>query len=264
MKAEELFKELNPITKSLTSFVCLTGSHNYHLEDENSDYDFKLFVYPTFKDLYNGDKKNSRDTKICDQDLKTTDIRFFKSTLEKSNINFLEVLYSEDIFIPTKENEELDKANKQMIAVLQKNREMFAAMNIHYLIKAVKGSVCSRMKQFKNGNYKAASQAFKETLMLGRYLTNLYKGEEDPFLNAIKFKKEDAMRSIYFDIRNKVISDDKIMKSLALVEQDMDSIIQKGNFDSREKDLMACNLLEMTLEKSVTTRIQVELNGRCK
>ena len=42
MKAEELFKELNPITKSLTSFVCLTGSHNYHLEDENSDYEYTI------------------------------------------------------------------------------------------------------------------------------------------------------------------------------------------------------------------------------
>jgi hypothetical protein len=54
------------------------------------------------------------------------------------------------------------------------------------------------------------------------------------------------------------------MKALVLVGQDMDSIIQKGNFDSREKDLMACNILEITLEKAVAKRIQVELNGRYK
>ena len=164
MKAEDIFKELNPKIQQCTSFICLTGSRNYHLEDSNSDYDFKLLVYPNFTDLYIGANKNSSDTKINGNDIKTTDIRLFQTIIEKSNINFLEVLFSDDIFVPTNSNKELDRYNKSMIEELINHREDFAAMNIPRLIKSTKGSVEGRINQFNNGNYKAASQAFKELI----------------------------------------------------------------------------------------------------
>ena len=37
-----------------TVFKALVGSHNYNLADKNSDKDYKVFVLPTFEDLYNG------------------------------------------------------------------------------------------------------------------------------------------------------------------------------------------------------------------
>ena len=35
-------------------FKALVGSHNYNLNDETSDKDYKYFVLPTFDDLYTG------------------------------------------------------------------------------------------------------------------------------------------------------------------------------------------------------------------
>ena len=32
----------------------LVGSHNYNLNDESSDRDYKVFVFPNFGDLYKG------------------------------------------------------------------------------------------------------------------------------------------------------------------------------------------------------------------
>jgi len=41
----------------------LVGSHNYNLNNENSDKDYKIFVCPTFEDLYYN-KKLSKVEKI--------------------------------------------------------------------------------------------------------------------------------------------------------------------------------------------------------
>ena len=36
--------------------TCLVGSYNYNLNDKNSDKDYKVFVSPTFDDLYSGNQ----------------------------------------------------------------------------------------------------------------------------------------------------------------------------------------------------------------
>lgn len=265
MKAEKMFLFLNEQIKSQTSFIALVGSHNYNLADEKSDYDFKLFVYPTFLDLYNGAKKNGHDTKVHDCDLKTTDIRKFKDCLVKSSINFIETLYSDDIFIPTTKDEELDKANKEMINFLIHNRESLAAMNIKYLIKVCRSTIQARINGFtNNGNYKAAAEAFKTAVILKRYLTNLMERKENPFLNAIKISKEDSMREPYFQIRQKSITEKKILNYIDLANKDMESTIEKDLFDAREKDHIMANALDMVLKKAVAKRVQIELNNKYK
>lgn len=265
MKAEKMFGLLNEQIKSQTSFIALVGSHNYNLADEKSDYDFKLFIYPTFLDLYNGAKKNGYDVKIHDCDLKTTDIRKFKDCLVKSSINFVETLYSDDIFIPTTESEELDKANKEMINFLIHNREALAAMNIKYLIKVCRGTIQARRNGFtNNGNYKAAAEAFKTAVILKRYLDNRMNHDDNSFLNAIKFSKEDSFRGPYFQIRNKSITDNKILRLIDMVTKNMETAIEKGGFDFLEKDHIMANALDMVLKKAVTKRVQIELNNKYK
>lgn len=267
MKSEKMFLYLNEQIKSQTSFIALVGSHNYNLADENSDYDFKLFVYPTFLDLYNGAKKNGHDTKVHECDLKTTDIRKFKDCLVKSSINFVETLYSDDIFIPTTGDEELDKANKEMINFLIRNREALAAMNIRYLIKVCRSTIQARRNGFtNNGNYKAAAEAYKTAVILKRYLTNRMNHDDNSFLNAIKFSKEDptSTRGYYFQIRNKSITDNKILRVIDMVTKTMETVIEKGGFDLLEKDHIMANALDLVLKKAVAKRVQIELNNKYK
>ena len=263
MTAEQMYRCLNAQIKTQTSFIAMVGSHNYNLADSNSDYDFKLFIYPTFMDLYNGAKKNGFDVKIKECDLKTTDIRKLKDCLVKSSINFAEVFFSDDIYIPTNENEDLDKANKEMVSFFIRNREAMAALNVKYLIKTSKGMIQSRTNAFtNNGNYKSAAEAYKTGIMLGRYLTNLMKQEEDPFLNAIKFSKSDAMREPYFQMRQKAITDRKILSYIDLAIKDLDKIIEEGKFEEREKDHVMTYAMENVLQKALAKRIQVELNSK--
>jgi hypothetical protein len=263
MKAEQMYRCLSAQIKTQTSFIALVGSHNYNLADSNSDYDFKLFVYPTFMDLYNGAKKNGHDVKVKECDLKTTDIRKLKDCLVKSSFNFAETFFSDDIFIPTNENEELDKANKEMVNFFIRNREGLAALNVRYLIKTSKGMIQSRTNAFtNNGNYKAAAEAYKTGIMIGRYLTNLMKQEEDPFLNAIKFSKSDAMREPYFQMRQRAITERKILSYIDLANKDLDKIIEEGKFEEREKDHILTYALENVLQKALAKRIQAELNKK--
>ena len=46
-------------------FRVLTGSHNYNMNTPESDKDYKIFVLPTFDDLYHGKEfSNVGNTKI--------------------------------------------------------------------------------------------------------------------------------------------------------------------------------------------------------
>lgn len=69
----------------------LVGSHNYNLNTEHSDLDYKYFVFPTFDDLYY--KKEIAKSKTSDYlDYEVHDIRKLSQLWWKANINFIEVL----------------------------------------------------------------------------------------------------------------------------------------------------------------------------
>lgn len=74
----------------------LTGSHNYLLNGENSDRDYKYFVFPTFDDLYHS-KYFSTSFNSPELDYTVHDVRKLPELFFKSNLNFLEVLFSSDV-----------------------------------------------------------------------------------------------------------------------------------------------------------------------
>lgn len=80
----------------------LVGSRNYDLTipDPPPDYDFKLFVLPTFNDLYSNELYSTPNivTKTVDYDIH--DLRQLPMLLFKANINYLEVLFSEYTVYP--------------------------------------------------------------------------------------------------------------------------------------------------------------------
>jgi predicted nucleotidyltransferase len=71
----------------------IVGSHNYNLNTPSSDMDWKYFVCPTFEDLYSGKMfSNAKQSETMDYDVH--DVRQLGNLLWKSNINFIEVLFS--------------------------------------------------------------------------------------------------------------------------------------------------------------------------
>ncbi|MCR4362036.1 nucleotidyltransferase domain-containing protein [Bacillus subtilis] len=119
----------------------LVGSHNYNLANEESDKDYKVFVTPTFDDLYES-KKFSKQIIGESEDNDIKDIRKLIELLFKANVNYLEVLASNEIIVP--EN------NPEIEEIIKLKKEIFK-MNLPYLYNACKGMYFNKMKLLDKG-----------------------------------------------------------------------------------------------------------------
>lgn len=121
-------------------FKALVGSHNYNLNDETSDKDWKYFVLPTFDDLYSGTKFST--SKVgTEEDYDVHDIRKLTELFWKANVNFLEVLYSKERVFPG-----YDHWILPMLAMKQD----IVTMNLPYLYSACKGMFHEKMKRIQS------------------------------------------------------------------------------------------------------------------
>ena len=78
-------------------YFALQGSQNYNLDtygDEyESDFDWKVFVFPSFDDVYHGTKISTTYTYEYGQ-YEVKDIRLLPELLSKMNSSYLELLYT--------------------------------------------------------------------------------------------------------------------------------------------------------------------------
>lgn len=181
----------------------LVGSHNYNLNTETSDKDYKIFVLPTFDDLFKGEKL-SKCTTSEEEDLSIHDIRMLTNMLYKSNVNFIEVLFSTELII----NPDLSISNYKMITEIIKNRESYAQMNLPYLWEACIGMYYQNSKKMKyisleNKNCdrlfdsKKAMTAYRILDFLDRYAVFLQSGIYQPFKQAIYYNDDEKANLLY-------------------------------------------------------------------
>lgn len=78
-------------------YLALQGSQNYNLDtygDEyESDFDWKVFVFPSFDDVYHG-VKVSKTFQYEHGQYEVKDVRLFPELLSKMNSSYLELLYT--------------------------------------------------------------------------------------------------------------------------------------------------------------------------
>nr|WP_235887980.1 nucleotidyltransferase domain-containing protein [Neobacillus paridis] len=79
------------------AFQAVVGSHNYNLVTPTSDKDKKAFFFPNFYILYKGFQPASKAITGETEDIEYHDIRKLTHLLFKSNVNFLEVLFSVEV-----------------------------------------------------------------------------------------------------------------------------------------------------------------------
>lgn len=178
--------------KNNIAFKVIVGSHNYHLQTKSSDEDYKVFYYPTFDDLYYGNK-NSKSMMTKEQDIEFHDIRKLTLMLWKSNVNFLEVLFSQKIVL-----------KDELYEVLKTKREEIARMNLPYLYNACIGMYEKKRKEFIRD--KQSKKVYKHAMTMWRILDFLQRYEKNHFLNfqkSIWYESDDTNRQILLDIRNK-------------------------------------------------------------
>lgn len=142
-------------------FKSVVGSNNYNLADINSDTDYKLFTLPTFDDLYN--KEEFSEDYISDEvDIDVHDVRKLDKLWYKANVNFLEVLFSDEIEI----NQNLSNSVQDSIKELLEMKDDIARMNLPYLYNA-----CLGMCANKGSKLKKATSGTEHLLMRYGYDT---------------------------------------------------------------------------------------------
>ena len=124
------------------ALVALTGSHNYNLDGPESDEDYKVFVIPTFEDLYNN-TMFSTQIQSGKMDFACHDIRQLGRLIWKSNLNFLEVLMSVQF-----------ETDFTFIKTLRSLADEFAKINLRVFGKATYGMHMQKMKTLHKGTEK--------------------------------------------------------------------------------------------------------------
>ena len=110
----------------------LQGSQNYGLDLPTSDVDTKLIVVPTFKDIaLNRRPVSTTHVRENDEHIDLKDIRLYIETFRKQNLNFLEILFTDYLFLGSYYVEQWMR--------LVENREAIAHMNLFRAAKAIKG-----------------------------------------------------------------------------------------------------------------------------
>lgn len=184
------------------AFKALVGSHNYNLSTPESDKDYKVFVIPTFEDLYFS-KQYSNNTVGDKADYDYHDIRKLVSLFWKSNVNFIEVLYSNDVVHSE------DYLIQTFIKAIYKKRDEIVTMNLPYLYRACKGMYFNKMKQLDKGTesthhlVERYGYSTKEAMHVYRildFIERFYNNDFTDFKQAIEYTENE--RKFMLGIKN--------------------------------------------------------------
>lgn len=184
-------------------FKSLVGSHNYNLNTEQSDKDYKAFVVPTFDDLYINDYIKTVTNISEEVDIEYTDIRKLENILYKSNTSFLEILFSKEL--------EINSDYKEEVKELLMLRDSIAKMNLRALYSSSIGIYNSRRQLMLKANDKnkdiinAIGYDPKQAMHCYKILDFLkrFKNTDfDDFQKAIYYEHGDAARDIMLYIKS--------------------------------------------------------------
>lgn len=188
-------------------FKILTGSHNYNLNTPKSDRDYKYFVFPDFDDLYSC-RQYTLNYTSPDEDYAVYDIRKLPMLLWKANLNFIEVLFSQEFIIPKTYTVYWNPASR-LYGFLKDNRQELATMNPTALYNASRGMALEKQKQMlkdspgRHENYsrfgydtKSASHAYRILDFLSRLAKNGFDVQK-----AMYYEDGDPARQVILDIK---------------------------------------------------------------
>lgn len=234
-------------------FRGIVGSHNYNLNTKTSDKDYKVFVLPTFDDLYFGTQFSK--SYVSDvEDFDCHDIRKLSNLLWKSNVNFVEILFSTELTI----NQNLSSKTIDIINEIFLNKEEIARMNLPYLYNACIGMCISKQKIIDKGtsntqylvdkygyDTKAAMSSIRILDFLRRYSENKFIS----FQKAIKYENNDNSRELLLDIKNGEYNKNEILfiinKMNTILEENFKEVYYKNNPNEHTKDKLVSDIKEI-------------------
>ena len=244
-------------------FSALVGSENYGLNDKTSDRDYKVFVLPTLENIYLGEKcGTSFNGEKCDIDV--YDIRNLESLIFKSNPNFIEVLFSKDLYV----NEEISNNMKNIVDQILEMKYKLSRMNLPYLYQSSMGTFASRMKSLDKvtgnaeqpvktygNNKKQAMQAYRVLDLLDRFYKNGFKD----FRSAIYYSDENE-REFIKSIKSGGLTKEEFMNLIGKKEEYTRNILQPM-YMNNTVDNETLDKLKTLLRELLNIHLKEELKG---
>lgn len=236
--------------KNTKAFKVLVGSHLHNLNTEKSDKDYKMFVYPTFVELLEGQRKSSE--KITEEeDVEIHDIRKLISLLSRSNPTYLDILFSEDV-------EDYSGIYKKIVPY----RENIARMNLSNLYNASKGMALRQAKSINKKYvrsvedeiiaqevYKHAQHCVRMSMIIDDYARRGFKD----YYKVVRLAEDDPKRSYLLRIKNQEVA----LKNIPQIVEDAISLIE-----SREEEYISktrCGNTKVILESIIRQDVREEL-----
>lgn len=188
-------------------FRSLVGSHNYNLNTKSSDKDHKVFVLPTFDDLY-FNRSYSKSVIGQDVDLDIHDLRKAPDLWFKANINFLEVLFSEEIRL---DKENLSADSHEVMLSIFAERDKIARMNLPYLYSACIGMHKQKRSSVLKGTestqtlvdqFGLDTKQAQHSIRVLDFLIRFQDGEFHDFKQAIWYEDQDKDREKLLALRH--------------------------------------------------------------
>lgn len=165
------------------------GSQNYRVETENSDWDTKAIVIPTYKELVLHPRISEEIHLMNDEHCEVKDIREIINMFKKQNINFLEILFTEYKWFG-------NPFYKVLWEVYFTNwNEHITHYSVNKTIQSICGQAIHTIKQNPMDGKKIAN-GYRLLRFLEKYLT----GEN--YRNCIVLPEED--RRVIIDLKTQV------------------------------------------------------------
>ncbi|MGD6876880.1 DNA polymerase beta superfamily protein [Bacillus infantis] len=232
-----------------SSFKALVGSHNYGLNTADSDRDYKEFFYPSFEDLYSGEKYSKAVTGDT-EDIEYHDIRKLPDMLWKSNVNFVEVLFSTDVL-----------TNDELFKELSEKREHIASMNLPYLYDACMGMYHKKRKEYERDLTKGEwKKVYKHVMSAVRIVDFLqrYESSNWNFSKAITYQNSEHMRETLFKIKAGQFESETELSVFLEGSEKLLTVI-KPVYKGKKEDLGTKEWLYNTVKWKVEEQIYLEI-----
>lgn len=234
------------------AFNSIVGSHNYNLNDENSDKDYKIFLFPTFDDIYEN-RNITKHTEEAGDDIDFYDIRELPRLLYKSNVNFTETLFSV-------EKEIFKNDGAGYIKEVFEMREDIARMNLPYLFDACMGMFNNKVRSMKRGDAKALRCGYdpKSAMTAYRILDFLIRYAEvhfESFEDAIRYNPVERERMLKIKNGDLEISD--LEDEISYMEKDIIQTKYKDKYKKSQVNMETYNKLAELVKMSVIANLDI-------
>jgi predicted nucleotidyltransferase len=124
--------------------VFLQGSQNYQLDYEGSDIDTKAILLPSFEDFLLNKKMISTtiELELSKEHVDIKDIRLMFENFKKQNINFIEILYTEYVYM----NPKYEKLFNPMF----NHRDSIARYDVYKTLNSISGMSVEKFKAMEH------------------------------------------------------------------------------------------------------------------